>query len=139
MKSLEKAPGAGLRVIVAGLALFGLVGVLPVSLAEITSGDACPHLGVLPVCHLVSLAYSVILLTVLHRRLWRPWLFLLAWLPIFALAATGSGLELMGHETCPKTEAGIPKCFFSLALAVALFLPVLVHIGRSRRIAAQRT
>ena len=49
-------PSVSLRVIVAVLALFGLIGVLPVSLAELSAGGACPHLGVLPACHLVSLA-----------------------------------------------------------------------------------
>ncbi len=131
-------PSVGLRLIIAALALLGLFGVLPVSLAEFSNGGACPHLGVLPACHLVALAYAVVLLTVLHYRLWNPWVFLFAWLPIFALAATGSGLELMGYGTCPKTESGLPKCFFSLGLAVALFVPFLVHIVRSKRIMAQR-
>lgn len=136
---MRKMPSVSLRVIVAALALFGLFGVLPVSLAEVSVGGACPHLGVLPACHLVSLAYGTVLLTVLHRRLWNPWVFLLAWLPIFALAAMGSSLELLGHGTCPKTESGLPKCFFSLVLAVALLLPFLVHFAKSMRITAKRS
>jgi hypothetical protein len=126
-------------VIVAALALLGLFGVLPVSLAELSAGGACPRLGVLPACHLVSLAYGTVLVTVLHRRLWNPWVFLLAWLPIFSLAAMGSSLELLGHGTCPKTDSGLPKCFLSLALAVALFLPFLVHFAKSMRIKVQRS
>ena len=129
---MKEIPTAYLRVIVAVLALIGLISVLPVSLAELSTGDACPHLGTLPACHLVSLAYAMVFLTVLHRRLWNPWVFLISWLPIFALAATGSGLELMGHETCPKTESGIPKCFFSLGLAVALLIPFLINIAKSK-------
>ena len=136
---MKNMPSVSLRVIVAALALIGLFGVLPVSLAELSAGDACPHLGILPACHLVSLAYGTVLLTVLHRRLWNPWVFLLAWLPIFALAAMGSSLELLGHGTCPKTESGFPKCFFSLALAVALLLPILVHFAKSKRFTAQRS
>ncbi len=136
---MRKMPSVSHRVIVAALALFGLFGVLPVSLAELSASGACPHLGDLPACHLVSLAYGTVLLTVLHRRLWNPWVFLLAWLPIFSLAAMGSSLELLGHGTCPKTESGLPKCFFSLGLAVALFLPFLVHIAKSMRITAQRS
>lgn len=135
---MKKIPSVSLRAIVAALALLGLLGVLPVSLAEFSTGGACPHLGALPACHLVSLAYGTVLMTVLHNRLWSPWLFLLAWLPIFALAATGSGLELMGYGTCPKTASGLPKCFFSLGLAVALLMPFLVHIAKSKRLTAQR-
>lgn len=121
------------RVIIAGLAIVGLAGVLPVSLAELSTGGACPHLGPVPACHLVSLAYAAALGCVLHRSLWNPWVFAIAWFPIFALAATGSGLELMGHETCPKTAGGIPKCYFSLGLAAALITPFLFHLARSGR------
>lgn len=121
------------RVIIAGLALFGFAGVLPVSLAELSSGDACPHLGPVPACHLVSLAYAAALVSVLHRGLWNRWVFLIAWFPIFALAAAGTGLELLGRDTCPKTAGGIPKCYFSLALAVALITPFLLHLAMSGR------
>ena len=67
---MRKIPSVRLRLVVVALSLFGLFGVLPVSLAELSTGEACPHLGVLPACHLVSLAYGTVLLTVLHRRLW---------------------------------------------------------------------
>ena len=75
-------PNLRIRTIIGALALVGLLGVLPVSLAELSSGEACPHLGVLPACHVVSLAYGTLLLNVLLRRLWNPWLFLLPWLVI---------------------------------------------------------
>ena len=125
-------PSRVLRIIIGALALFGFAGVAPVSLAELSAGGACPHLGPIPACHLVTLAYGTILLSVLHKSLWNRWVFLLAWLPIFALAAMGSRLELMGNDTCPKTEGGIPKCFFSLALAMVLLLPFLIHIARTK-------
>ncbi len=48
-------------------------------------------------------------------------------------------LELLGHGTCPKTESGLPKCFFSLVLAVELLLPFLVHFAKSMRITAKRS
>jgi len=131
--SITKMPNIVSRVIIAALAIFGFGGVLPVSLAELTSGGACPHLGPVPACHLVSLAYGTVLVTVLHRRLWNRWVFLLGWFPIFALAAAGSALELLGHDTCPKTAGGIPKCYYSLGLAVVLVLPFLVHIAKTRR------
>lgn len=130
---MKAVPGIVLRIAIALISAVGLAGVLPVSLAEVSSGGACPHLGAVPACHLVSIAYGAILLTVLHDRLWNRWVFLLAWFPIFGLAAMGSGLELLGHDTCPKTEGGIPKCYFSLALAVTLAIPFLVHIAMTRR------
>ncbi len=130
---MRTIPGASLRVFIALLAGVGLFGVLPVSWADFSSAQACPNLGSLPACHLVSAAYALVLLSVLHPRLWRPWLFLLAWLPIFALAFLGSGLELLGHGTCPQTAGGLPKCYLSLALASALLLPFLTHFYKTRR------
>jgi hypothetical protein len=130
---MTTTPSLSLRVIVALLAAIGLAGVLPVSLAELSSGVACPHLGPIPACHVVSIAYSAVLLSVLHPRLWRPSLFLSGWLPIFLLAAMGSVSELLGLDVCPKTSDGIPKCFFSLGLAVALILPVLLHFAKAMR------
>ncbi len=126
---MPNIPNNIIRTVIAGLSLFGLAGVLPVSLAELASGTACPHLGPVPACHLVSLAYGTLLATVVHRRLWHPKLFLSAWLLIAALAASGSGLELLGHDVCPKTDTGFPKCYFSLALAVVIIIPYLFHLG----------
>ena len=131
---MKTPPSALIRAAIGGLALIGLLGVLPISLAELARPASCPHLGPLPACHLVTLAYGAIGLVVLHRRLWTPWLFLAAWLVIFALAATGSALELIGEGTCPKTADGFPKCFLSLGLALALFMPFAFYYVRTRRV-----
>lgn len=130
---MSEPPPIAFRVAIGLLAFFGLVGVLPISLAELRVGSACPHLGPIPACHLVSLAYATILLLVLHSHLWKPSVFILAWSPIFLLAAVGSGLELIGYGSCPKTAGGVPKCFFSLGLAVALFVPFILHVTKTRR------
>jgi len=112
--------------------LIGLIGVIPVSLAEISTGGACPYLGPIPACHVVSLAYATTLVVVLHPGFWNLWVFLAAWAPIFLFAATGSVLELLGNDTCPKTAGGIPKCYFSFALSVALVLPIIVSQIKSK-------
>ena len=114
------------RVIIAVLASVGLTGVLPVSLAELQAGSACPHLGPIPACHIVSVAYGLILLSVLANRLWKPGLFFWGWIPVFLLAASGSTLELFGRDTCPKTADGWPKCYSSLMLASLVILPLVM-------------
>lgn len=117
----------GHRLAVMTLALIGLIGVAPVSIAELGSGGACPQLGPLPACHLVALAYAAILISVLHPQHWVPVLFLAGWLPVFGFAAVGTMLELAGHETCPRTGGGWPKCYFSFALACGVMVPALLH------------
>ena len=121
------------RLAVAGIALIGLIGVVPVSLAELSSSGACPHLGPLPACHLVTLAYGAILASAVFLHRWWRALFLVGWLPVFGLAAIGTALELTGHEACPKTDGGWPKCYFSLALACAAIAPVLLYRMFSHR------
>jgi hypothetical protein len=111
----------------------GIAGVAPVSLAELFNRDPCPHLGPVPACHIVLLGYGTVILTALHRRLWNPWVFAAGLAPVLVLAAAGSGLELFGIETCPRTAGGTPKCFFSLALAAAVAAPFVIHVVSARR------
>jgi len=74
----------------------------------------------LPACYLVAVAYAAMAIAALvaPRRL--TWMFLLGWLPVFALAAMGSTLELSGRPTCPVSSSGTPMCYYSLALAATL-------------------
>ena len=123
----QDAMRPALRVCVAVLAFIGLAGVAPVSLAQATGSQMCPHFGPLPACHVVAIAYTVMFLNILLANIWHPAVFLVAWLPVFGLAAIGSGLELAGYDTCPKTASGWPKCYFSLALATAAVIPVIIH------------
>ncbi len=130
---MSTAPGLGLRVVIGLLALTGLAGALPLSLAESTTGSACPHLGPVPACYLVSVAYAAILITVLDRRFWRVWYFWAGWAPVFVLAATGTALEILDYGICPRTGSEIPRCFLSLGLSIALAVPVTVHLLRAAR------
>ncbi len=115
------------------LVLTGLAGVLPISLAELTTGSACPHLGPVPACYLVSVAYAAMLITVLDRRFWRVWYFWAGWAPVFVLAATGTALEILDYGICPRTESETPRCFLSLGLSIGLAVPVTVHLLRAAR------
>ena len=113
------------RVVVGGLALFGLFGVIPVSIADATSSSPCPHIGPVPICHIVLVGYLLVFITTVNSRFWKPGVFLLGWLPVFLFALAGSSMELAGFDTCPKTASGWPKCYFSLLLACAVFAPLL--------------
>ena len=109
------------------VALAGFLSVVSVSMAQWTDGGACPLLGPIPACYLVFVAYGTVVLLVVHPVLWSARVFWACWSVLFGLAALGSGFELAGHDTCPKTENGIPKCFFSLALASSLIVPFLLR------------
>lgn len=130
---MKNTPSFILRVLIAGLAIIGLIGVFPVSYAELTNGGSCPHLGPIPACHIVSIAYSVIFAISVYPKLWSSKIFIIPWLVIFSLALIGTSLEVLGMEACPKTAGGIPKCYFSLALAISLFVPFLIIQLKAKR------
>lgn len=130
---MRQTPHICVRIVIGLVCLVGLIGVLPVSYAELRGALSCPHLGPVPACHLVSIAYLAVGMTVISRLTWRPAVFITGWLVIFVLAAIGTGLELTGAGTCPKTQSGIPKCYFSLGLAGLLFIPLVFHYVASGR------
>ncbi len=117
--------GLGYRLCICTLALVGLIGVLPVGFAQLTERAVCPHLGPVPACYVVTLAYLSVLISAINRRNWKPSLFFCGWIPLFLLAATGTGFELFNGSTCPRTGSGLPKCYLSLALAFGMFIVML--------------
>ncbi|MEE8625264.1 MAG: hypothetical protein V3T19_07980, partial [Acidiferrobacterales bacterium] len=90
--------------------------------------DACPKLGTLPACYIAGLGYVAMAIAVLFAPRRLTALFLLGWAPVFALALTGSTMEILGHPTCPASPTGTPMCFYSLVV-VSLLLPAF-WIGR---------
>lgn len=108
------------RAAVALVVAFVLVRLAPVIANEWRGLDACPKVGPLPACYAVAVCYAAMGIAVVAAPRRLAWLFLLGWVPVFALAATGTGLEVLGQPTCPVSPAGIPLCYVSLAVALVL-------------------
>jgi len=109
-----------MRFIAGLLALYGVYAGLAVSHLHLSGVAACPTLGPVPACYLVSAGYSLMVIA-----MFRPvsWVFYAGWLPVFILAAMGVGLEIFSSDpVCPRTDSGIPKCYFSFALSLVLGL-----------------
>ena len=120
--------GWALRLGIAAVTVLVLYGLAPVILNEWRGLDACPKLGTLPACYIAGLGYVAMAIAVLFAPRRLTALFLLGWAPVFALALTGSTMEILGHPTCPASPTGTPMCFYSLAV-VSLLLPAF-WIGR---------
>ena len=120
--------GWALRLGIAAVTVLVLYGLAPVILNEWWGLDACPKLGTLPACYIAGLGYVAMAIAVLFAPRRLTALFLLGWAPVFALALTGSTMEILGHPTCPASPTGTPMCFYSLAVA-ALLLPAF-WVGR---------
>jgi len=96
--------------------------IIPISLDHFQTGDACPSIGPIPACYLVSFCYGAMAVAALlwWRRL--IWLFLAGATPVVLLAAFGTTLELFGKPTCPLSDTGLPLCYVSLLLGCTLLL-----------------
>ena len=93
--------------------------------------EACPKLGPVPACYVVGLSYGAMAVAALWAPRRLTALFLLGWAPVFAIAVTGSTMEILGHPTCPLSPAGTPMCYYSLAVA-SILLPAFWVVRRLR-------
>lgn len=118
------------RGVLIGLIALGLFGAFNVSFDTFTGIAACPEVIAIPVCFVVLAGYCLILVSVVLTPTVRlKWLFLSAWLPVFLLAITGSILELIYGNTCPKNESGIALCYLSLLLSVTVFILYRLYLS----------
>lgn len=116
------------------LLAFGFLGGLKISYENIT-GNACPHIGFVPICYVVTAAYALIIASVIIKHNGcKHYAFAVGWSTAFIIALVGSIAEIAaGGGVCPaaggelRGGAGgsIPLCFASLAMCLvilALFL-----------------
>lgn len=99
-----------------------LNGIIPISITHSQTGDACPKLGPIPACYVVSLADLAMALGISIGWRHLKWLFVLGVTPVILLAVAGTSLELFGHPTCPRSANGWPLCYTSLMMGVSLLV-----------------
>jgi hypothetical protein len=107
---------------VPGLATLGAVGVAPIAYLQFSGTKSCPSVWLVPACYLVLAGYLLIAAASLIPKKIAHIIFGLGWIPLFGMALTGSSLELLGQNACPKTQGGIATCFISLALLMIIAL-----------------
>jgi hypothetical protein len=111
------------RVILWLLIIAGLWGALRVSYTTITGTARCPDFMDIPICYLVGIGYlSMLAAQVATPGKVKNRLFYPAWALVFVIAAFGAGLEITTGNTCPRSNGGVPLCYFSFVLCVAIFL-----------------
>ena len=122
------------RLLLASVAFIGIVGVLPIVGKQFSGVVACPSLGSIPACYLVLVGYSLIVASILVAARFRFVVFAVGWVPLFALALTGSGLELFGQNACPRSSGGIPTYYLSFVLVslVAIIYWAETYFNRDR-------
>ena len=111
-----------LRLLLAAIAMVGVVGVFPIVQKQFLGTAACPALGPVPACYLVFVGYALIVVSAFASKKYRFLTFAVGWVPLFVLALTGSGLELFGQAACPRSSGGTPTCYLSLGLLSLLIV-----------------
>jgi hypothetical protein len=96
----------------------GLWGSGSISVDHWTGRMPCPTIGFFPACYIIFLGYGLILMSTYPRLKKSLLVFLLGWTPVITLALTGVIGELTSTLHCPHSETGIPKCYFSAAMAL---------------------
>lgn len=114
------------RWLLVGIAAIGVITVAKISYNQFTGQSQCPQLGFLPACYVVLACYTMILISAVLRTAMASWIFWIGWLGVFAMAISGTALEIAGREVCPRTGGGTPTCYYSLAIAILLALLFLI-------------
>lgn len=111
-----------LRLSLVATSLVVLSGIIPISLSHFHTGDACPNLGPVPACYVVSVCYAAMGFAALLWEKPLGWLFYAGVIPVIILATTGTTLELVVGSTCPRSQSGWPLCYTSLIMGVTMAL-----------------
>jgi len=124
------------RGLLALISALGSLAGLRLTLEHLQHGEVCPMLGPVPACIIVFLGYLAILIaTIMIKKPSSKPIFYLGWTPVFLLALMGVILELTQGQICPPGFAGIPQCFFSLAIAL-ICLGMFIIIKKSKTAAS---
>jgi len=102
------------------LSALGVFAGFRLSIEHMQYGEVCPTLGPIPACIIVFLGYLCVFVAAASYKV--NWAFYIGWTPVFLLALSGVILELTRGQTCPSGAAGIPQCFYSLAMAVIAWI-----------------
>jgi len=116
------------------LLAIGFFGAAKVSYENFT-GSPCPHVGIVPICYVVLVAYGLMILAMLlpHAKV-KHFLFCPGWGTAFLVALLGTIAEVTsGGGVCPSSGGGslrggaastgsIPLCYISLALTIVILI-----------------
>jgi len=114
------------------LVIFGLISVTKLSF-ENFAGVACPYVGPVPVCYIVTFAYAMMLGSlVINHNGCKHYFFCMGWGLAFIIAAFASVAELFGGGgVCPSTSSGgirggsaggVPLCYISLGILIVILV-----------------
>ncbi len=98
----------------------GIAGAGTLVIEEINTGNGCPKVWNIPICIIILCCFLIPFVAhVLHR--YHIAYFIATGIAV-TIALIATVLQFTGQNECPKTDTGIPMCYYSLALFVSLIL-----------------
>ncbi len=121
------------RLLLAFLAMLGLIPAALLTGEHFLTGTACPLIGPLPACFLVFAGYCLIFYSAMTWGWTRHAAFLVGWLPVSILAILATILEIANGPVCPRAFGFLPQCFLSLLLSILIGAVWMIGILRHRK------
>ena len=109
------------------LAGFGFFAAGQLVVHHLQTGETCPVILFVPLCVVVLGGYGAVLLSVITRWRVRGLLFTVGLAPVLLLASIGVASEVFVGETCPRTDGGVPQCYYSFGLAALILVLYVVR------------
>ena len=103
--------------------LAGTYGALTISNSTFAGVNSCPVVRGVHVCYIVLTGYILMLLTAQPRNnKLTSVIFYLSWLWVFGFATFGTLGEVYTGSICPRSQKGVPLCFYSFVLITAIMI-----------------
>ncbi|MCH6258741.1 hypothetical protein MLD52_19440 [Puniceicoccaceae bacterium K14] len=99
------------------LSSIALLSILPLSYQVLLGNKSCPTVFKIPLCHVITIGYALLISSFLFKR---KALFYIGWVPVFLFASFGTISEIISGNACPRSEGGIPLCYYSLIIALLI-------------------
>ena len=113
------------------LVILGFLAGAKVSI-ENFNGLACPNILSMPICYVVTVAYGLMLGSlIINHNGCKHYFFCIGWSVAFIIALLASFAELFSSSSvCPSTSGGLraasstglPLCYISLAMLIVIFV-----------------
>ena len=105
--------------------VIGLFGAGSLVIEEFQTGEGCPKIVSIPICVVILTCFSVLFITHFFNK-WCVVYYLFTGLAA-GIALIASIMQYTGNGECPKTNSGIPMCYYSLLLCSILIILKTYH------------
>lgn len=106
--------------------IIGMFGAGSLVLEEFETGEGCPKIMHIPMCLVILICFLIPLIVHVLKK-WNVLYFLFTGIA-GSIALVASIMQFTGNAECPKTNSGVPMCYYSLLLFSSLIILKIYHL-----------